>query len=79
MIVRGTVQRQTDRVRVTAELFDTSNDRPIWQNTYERQANEILVLENEIVHAIADRLGLATSPARLSALRVVRAVEPLVY
>ena len=79
MIVRGTVQRQTDRVRVTAELFDTSKDRPIWQDTYERQANEILALENEIVHAIADRLGIATSPARLSALRVVRAVDPLVY
>jgi TolB-like protein/Tfp pilus assembly protein PilF len=79
MIVRGTVQRQTDRVRVTAELFDTSNDRPIWQDTYERQANEILALENEIVHTIADRLGLAPSPARLSALRVVRAVDPLVY
>jgi serine/threonine-protein kinase len=79
MIVRGTVQRDADRIRVTAELLDSSTSRPLWQEVYQRPRNEILALENEIVRAIGDRLGIAISPARLSSLRIARAVDPIVY
>ena len=79
MVVRGSLRRTTDRIRVTAELVDASTIRPVWQQTYERSANEILALENDIVRDIADRLGISLSPSRQSTLRVVRAVDPVVY
>ena len=79
MVVRGSLRRTTDRIRVTAELVDASTIRPVWQQTYERSTNEILALENDIVRDIADRLGISLSASRQSTLRVVRAVDPVVY
>jgi serine/threonine-protein kinase len=78
-VVRGTIERAADRIRVSAELLDATTSRRLWQDSYERPANEILALENEIVRAIVGRLGIAVSPARESSLRVVRAVDPVVY
>jgi eukaryotic-like serine/threonine-protein kinase len=79
MVVRGTIQRDTDGVRLTAELVDASTSRPLWQKTYERSSNEILALENDAVRDIAERLGISLSPSRQSTLRLARAVDPVVY
>ena len=35
MVVRGSLRRATDRIRVTAELVDASTIRPVWQQTYD--------------------------------------------
>jgi eukaryotic-like serine/threonine-protein kinase len=79
MVVRGTVRRNADRVRIEAELVEAASRQPLWQDTFERPSNEILAAENEIVRAIVGRLGISVSPARESTLRVVRAVDPVVY
>jgi TolB-like protein/Tfp pilus assembly protein PilF len=79
MVVRGTVQRTTDRVRLTTELVDASTGRPLLQKTYERSSNEILAVENDAVRDVAERLGISLSASRQATLRLARAVDPVVY
>ncbi len=55
-IVEGTLARSGDRVRVTTQLIEAKTDRHIWADRYERSAQDILVLENDIARAIAERL-----------------------
>lgn len=46
-IVEGSVQRAGDRVRITAELVDGSNDRHLWAKSYERDARDALGLQTK--------------------------------
>jgi tetratricopeptide (TPR) repeat protein len=69
-VVEGSVQRSGDRVRITAELVDGSNDRHLWAKSYERDA---LGLQNEVAQAIAGEIQVKLTPqeqARLSPARV---------
>jgi len=78
-VVRGSIERRAGRVRLTAELDDTLTERPLWHDTYERSANEVLALENDVARAIVERLGVSVSASQQSALRLARAVDPVVY
>jgi len=79
VVVRGSIDRGTDRVALTAELVDATSGRQLWRNTFERPANEVLALENDAVQGIVDRLGVRISQARQAAMRVARAVDPVMY
>jgi len=77
--VRGSVESAANRVRLTVELVDTATDRSLWGGTFERNANEVLALENDAVRAIVDHVGVDVSPSDRTMLRVARAVDPVVY
>jgi TolB-like protein len=63
-VVEGTVRREGNRVRVTAELIDAREGFTIWSETYEREMHGIFALQDEITHSIVDalKLKLAISP-----------------
>jgi len=55
-IVEGTVQRSGNRVRITAQLIETSTDNHLWANTYEGQLGDTLELEKHVAEDIADQV-----------------------
>lgn len=63
-ILEGSVRRDGNRVRVTAELIDVSDGFTLWSETYEREMHGIFALQDEITRAIVDtlKLKLAISP-----------------
>ncbi len=67
-VVEGSVRRDGNRVRVTAELIDARGGFTIWSETYEREMHGIFALQDDITHAIVDtlKLKLAISPPRAS-------------
>ncbi len=79
-LVEGSVQRVGERVRITAELIRASSDRHLWANSYERDAHDILSLEDEVSSAIAEqiarRLGVP-GPAALP--KTTASVDPQAY
>ena len=52
-VVEGSVVRDGDRLRVTAELIHASSDRHLWAETYDRNATDVMLLEEEIARAVA--------------------------
>ena len=78
-ILEGSVLRSGNRVRVTAELFDARADRPLWAETSERTLREILVLQRDIVRAVAGKVRAALTGEEDLRLSVVRSVDPEVY
>src|SRR5437867_2251544 len=73
-VIAGTVLRAGDRVRINAQLIDAGADRRVWARTYQRDPSDILELQGEVAHAIADEIQLELSPeeqARLGARRAV--------
>jgi eukaryotic-like serine/threonine-protein kinase len=75
-VVEGSVQRSGDRVRITAELVDGSNDRHLWAKSYERDARDALGLQNEVAQAIAGEIQVKLTPQEQARLAPPRAVNP---
>jgi TolB-like protein/Flp pilus assembly protein TadD len=63
-VLEGSVRRDGNRVRVTAELIDARDGFTIWSETYEREMHGIFALQDEITRSIVDtlKLKLAISP-----------------
>jgi TolB-like protein len=56
MVLEGSVRKQGDRVRITAQLIDASKGFHVWSNTYDRELKDIFAIQGEIAQAIADEL-----------------------
>jgi len=67
-VVEGSVRRDGERVRVTAELIDASNGFTLWSEKFDREMHGIFALQDEITRAIVDalKLKLDISPPPLS-------------
>lgn len=57
-VVEGSVRREGNRVRVTAELIDASDGFTLWSEKFEREMHGIFALQDEITRAIVDALKL---------------------
>lgn len=51
-ILEGSIRRSGNRIRVTAQLINTSNNNHLWSKTYTKEVKEIFALEDEIVGEI---------------------------
>src|SRR5512139_3303237 len=53
MILEGSIRRQGDRLRITAQLSDATRDVNIWTGRYDRASGDLLGLQEEIAQTIA--------------------------
>src|SRR6476659_6660926 len=65
-VLEGSLQRQGNRVRVTAELIDARNGFRVWTETYDRELDGAFAIQDEIARSIADALKIKFA-VRLSA------------
>jgi TolB-like protein len=73
-IVEGSVLREGNKVRVTAQLIDARTDEHIWAQNYVRDLTSVLALQGEVAQTIADEISIHVTPqeqARLARLRTV--------
>jgi TolB-like protein/DNA-binding winged helix-turn-helix (wHTH) protein/Tfp pilus assembly protein PilF len=57
-VLEGSVRREGNHVRVTAELIKTADGFQLWSQTYDREINDILAVQDEIALAAAGALQL---------------------
>ena len=50
-VLEGTVRKQGNRVRITAELTKSKDGFQLWSETYDRQINDIFGVQDEIARA----------------------------
>ncbi|MFU8895263.1 MAG: tetratricopeptide repeat protein [Gammaproteobacteria bacterium] len=55
-ILEGSVRRQGERVRITAQLIETRSDTHLWSGTFERELVDIFRVQEEIARAITTAL-----------------------
>jgi TolB-like protein len=81
-VVEGSVEREGDQVRVTAQLIDARTDRHIWARSYDRSLTSVLALQGEVAQAIANQIRIEMTPqeeARLTRARPVNAEAQDLY
>src|SRR5437588_1588816 len=57
-VLEGSVRRESNRVRITAQLINARNGFQLWSETYERELQGVFVLQDEITRAVVDALKL---------------------
>jgi TolB-like protein len=55
-VLEGSVRKQGMHVRITAQLIDATNDKHLWSETYNRELDDIFVVQEEIAQAISKAL-----------------------
>jgi TolB-like protein/Tfp pilus assembly protein PilF len=56
MVLEGSVRKQAERVRVTAQLIDAQSGFHLWSETYDRELKDIFAIQDEIARAIGNEL-----------------------
>jgi TolB-like protein/Flp pilus assembly protein TadD len=75
-VVEGGVLRDGNEVRISVQLIDARNDRPIWAHTYARDLTSVLAWQGEVAQAIADQISINVTPQEQARLARSRPVDP---
>ena len=69
-VLEGSVRKQGNRVRITAQLIRAGTDKHLWSQTYDRDLTDIFKVQEEIAQAISTELmgvlpigGVAVQPS----------------
>ena len=60
-ILEGSVHREGDRLRVTAQLIDGASGYDVWSQTYNRTWHDLLAIEDELARSIITSLRVVLS------------------
>jgi TolB-like protein len=69
-VLEGSVRKSGNRVRITAQLIDASNDAHLWSDVYDRELIDIFAVQEDIARAITGELTslLAVESVNVSVL-----------
>lgn len=71
-VLEGSIQRQSERIRVTAQLIDATSGKNLWSERWDRDANDVFAIQTEVAEQVASTLGgknLLFSESRAAAKR----------
>jgi TolB-like protein len=78
-VLEGSVRREADRVRVTAQLIRVRDQIHLWAENFDRPPQSILDIHSEVGAAIASHVKLELTPEGERQLRSRRRVDPEAY
>ena len=56
-VLEGSIQRSSDRLRVTAQLIDAKTGTHIWADRYDREMADVFLVQDEIVNQIVAKIA----------------------
>jgi TolB-like protein/Flp pilus assembly protein TadD len=57
-LVEGSVRKDGDQLRITAQLIDAGDGSHMWSDTYDRKLEGVFAIQTEIATSIADQLRI---------------------
>jgi TolB-like protein/tetratricopeptide (TPR) repeat protein len=78
-VVEGSVMREDNRIRVTAQLIRGSTDEHFWSETYDREFGDVFAVQSELARSIAQKVQVTVTGAEHARLTAARPVAPEVY
>src|ERR1700722_903430 len=78
-LLEGGVRRDSDHVRITAQLIHVKDQTHIWARKYDRELSSLLVVQGEIAQEIADEIQLTLGDHRPQTPNATSSLTPQVY
>ncbi|HJP86511.1 MAG TPA: protein kinase [Gemmatimonadaceae bacterium] len=67
-VLEGSVRRAGNKVRVVAQLIDTSTDQHVWAKTWDRELDDIFAVQTDVAECVAHCMRAKLSPNEVSRL-----------
>jgi len=61
--LEGSVRREGNRVRIDAQLIQVSDETHLWADSFDRDLNDILRVQDDVATAVARQIRLALNPS----------------
>ena len=78
-ILEGSVRKQGDKVRITAQLIHVTDDFHAWSQSYNGDLSDVFQLQENIARAITDQLKLVLEGEQKTRLVPVATTNPEAY
>lgn len=78
-ILEGSVRREGDRVRITAQLIQVKDQTHLWASDYDRNLRDIFVLQSDVAGAVAREIKLRLSSNERARLASRPSIDPEAY
>jgi adenylate cyclase len=78
-ILEGSVRKAGNRVRIAVQLIDAASQGHVWASTYDRELNDVFVVQTEIAKQVAEALKVELQAAEQVRIRARPAVRPDSY
>jgi len=78
-VVEGSVRREGDRVRITAQLIDVADGYHLWSEGYNRELGDFLLVQQEIAESIGETLEAGLTRGWEKVLPARRRVDPSAF
>jgi TolB-like protein/Tfp pilus assembly protein PilF len=78
-VLEGSVRRAGERVRITAQLVQVSDQSQVWAKAYERDLRDVLILQSEVAEAVAGAIAVKLTPDAQARLARARPIHPEAY
>ncbi len=75
-LLEGSVRRESDRVRITAQLILVSDQTQLWSQDYDFRTSDLLVVQREIALAVSEEIQGRLAPQDQFRPEEARAVNP---
>ncbi len=76
-VLEGSVRKDGDRIRITAQLIEAGTDRHLWSENFDRELVDIFAIQDEIANAIVKALTGELGMGGERAVTVEAATESL--
>jgi TolB-like protein len=57
-ILEGSVRKSGDSIRITAQLIEARTDTHVWSQTYDRQLDDIFIIQDDVAAHVVEQLRL---------------------
>jgi len=78
-VLEGSIRLADQRVRVTAQLIQVSDQTHLWAESYERPLSDVLRIESEVAQRVTQSLAVEMLPTQRAGLTNTREVNPEAY
>jgi adenylate cyclase len=80
-LIEGSVRKAGNRLRITAQLIDTSTEGHLWAQNYDRQLEDVFAIQSEIAEKVAGelRIRLVDSERRVIEKKATENTEAYTY
>jgi TolB-like protein/tetratricopeptide (TPR) repeat protein len=80
-VMEGSVRREGERVRITAQLIQVSDESHLWAQNYDRALHDVLQVQGEVARAVARETHIQLTPQQAQRIdpSQTRIVDPQAY
>ncbi len=78
-LVDGSVRRSGERVRASVQLVDARTGFQVWSNDYDRATSDLLSLQADVAHKVAEQIAGRLLPAEAAVLASRPTNNPVAY